>query len=107
MTENNIVLEYLSQCKAAISDHHSKNPKSSLSETTIQVEDKTLKSYTAEYLHPIAGLINIEFDHDFDSDNQHFSGRNISSGHTFHFLYVGYLIYSSIQELQLAGVLHG
>ena len=56
-----------------------------------------MRTYTAEYLHPLLGLMHIEFDHDFSGDSVHFTGTNLENNEVFQFLYAGNLVPTSIQ----------
>jgi hypothetical protein len=57
--------------------------------------------YRAEYKTVTGELIDIEFEHDFDSQSTIIEqAQNLTHGFTMYQLYVGYLIYDSIRELQ-------
>jgi hypothetical protein len=57
--------------------------------------------YQAEYKKVTGELIQIEFEHDFDGQSTIINqAQNLTHGITMYQLYVGYLIYNSIRELQ-------
>ena len=58
--------------------------------------------FRANYKTVTGQVIEIEFQHDFDSQSTIINqARNLTHNIIMYQLYVGYLIYSSIQELQV------
>jgi hypothetical protein len=58
-----------------------------------------MKRWKAEYKTPIGKLINIEFDHDFESVELYFDAWDQVTGIVYLNLYVGYLIRSTLAEV--------
>ena len=59
-------------------------------------------SYRAEYKKVTGELVDIEFEHDFDSQSMTITqARDLTHDTTIYQIYLGYLIYSSIRELHV------
>jgi hypothetical protein len=57
--------------------------------------------YRAEYKTVTGELLDVEFEHDFDGQTTVITqAQDLTHGVTMYQLYVGYLIYNSIRELQ-------
>jgi len=60
-----------------------------------------MQTYLAEYKTALGELIDVEFEHDFDSESTIITqAKDLTHNTIMYQLYVGYLVYNSIRTLQ-------